>query len=141
MSITSTSDARDFSESFIRDNIRPLIQNSVPVYQGSKPKEEDPDFYISILTDEETEIYSGSGVWKMVQSITLVCSIGARDSEDHTRYRSQVRSALMQLLSIQNFTVAQKGVWYGGFIQSIKKANKSGSYGDIFYLETNAKAY
>jgi hypothetical protein len=137
---TITSDARDFAEGFIYDHLRPVISKSVEIYRGSRPKEEDPDFYISILTEDEAEVQPGSGVWILQQTVVLVCSIGEREATDHVRYRSQVRQALMTLTGITNVTQDLKGRWYGTFITSITNANKRAHYGDIFYLETRARA-
>jgi hypothetical protein len=134
------SDARDFAEGVIYDHLRPLISPAVEIYRGSRPKEADPDFYISILTEDETETMPGDGVWIMQQTIVLVCALTDREAADHVRYRSQVRGALMSLTAIRNLTVDLKGRWYGTFITAITNANKQDHYGDIFYLETRARA-
>jgi hypothetical protein len=140
MSTHITSDARDFAEGFIYDHLRSRIQSSVEMFRGSRPKEADPDFYLSILTEEETELQPGVGVWILQQSIVLVCSILEREAADHVRYRSQVRGALMSLCDIRNVTVDLKGRWYGTLVMAISNADKDGSYGDIFRLETRARA-
>ena len=88
----------------------------------------------------EAEALPGSGVWILQQTVVLVCSIGEREAADHVRYRSQVRAGLMNLTVIKNVTQDLKGRWYGTFVSSIQNANKMDRYGDVFYLETRARA-
>ncbi len=138
--MNDNSDARDFAEGFIYDHLRPLVNPAVEMYRGSRPAEEDPDFYVSILTEDETEVQPGSGVWVLNQTIVLVCALVDREAADHVRYRSQIRHGLMTLTAIQNVTQDLKGRWYGTFVSSIQNANKMDRYGDVFYLETRARA-
>jgi len=134
-------DVRDFAEGFIDGALLGKVDSGVPVFLGGKPSKADPNYYISILTEEENEVSPGSNIWILQNSITLVCNLKDRSSDQHNKYRQQIRRALIELTGIKNYSVENQGRWYGAFITSVDKANRGRSYGDIFYLETRARSF
>lgn len=136
MSLATYTDPREFAEGVIYDSLKSYLGNEIPVYRGSKPQEDDPDFYISILSEQEDETMPMDGVFILDQSIVLVSVLGAKSGEDHVRYRSLLRTAIFQLMGIRNYLIPDKGKFFGTFAKSASSADARGRWGDIFHLET-----
>lgn len=130
-------DPRQFSEDVIASVLRPLLPVSLEIFQESRPKKKDPDFYVSITTEEENEIVPMADVFVLTQAVTLVSALGSRESEDHIRYRKDLRAAIFNLMAVQNQKYPDKrATFYGCFSTRIATATVPGAWGDIFYLET-----
>lgn len=133
--MTPPIDHRLFAEEAIKEIVGPFVPEDLKIYLGSKPKAEDPDYYVAILTEEEEQMMPGTRVWILAQSVVLVCSLGARDSAEHVRYREHLRAGLNEMERRQNWS-RSGGKFYGGFIERVARVDKDRHHGDIFYLET-----
>jgi len=134
-------DARDVAESFIAEVLKPFMLG-IPIYLGSRPTEdtdEDPDYFLSIQTEEEAESMPGDGIWILNNALVLVCDVAELGSDDHNRNRRHLRAGLHELVKRQNIKVDDSSTFYGSFITTIENANQLGHYGDVFFLETRVR--
>ncbi len=132
-------DVRGFVEDRIYNFLRPEVSEVVKIYRGSRPRNEDPDYFISILVENERENMPGDNHWILDVSVVLAVSIYERSSREHAAFRTELRKALMAIQDVTNVAYPDEGYWYGAYVSVVESANRAKTYGDIFRLEVRAR--